>query len=678
MNTNYQRDDTCLLYLNNAVEDALSKILRFGFDIDHVDPKPDTANFLRKQVLAWAKHISGEIPGYNNWREIYDFTFEALNTPDAVPGSDATHIGTEADLVAEIQDYYLEHDYALLDKETEKRDLANHDLSLRLTRYRQDILDRFASRYSAANPMPTLLALRFRKIRYTYKLRECLLSQVGYYNGSSELAEDEDDDFEFHMYLIQMKLRRPDRLHIFKAPKAMAHYTTDPTSLLPWNNQYSFSYYYDEFGPQQMPIVGINYIERKLVQVLRLDEDGEKWNGLCTLSNWDPKNPDRVWELYRIKREFVSAEKAGEALSPVLLIVNNLMTFIDSAGLTSVGNLSIVALRARHFLGGNLTLTDCHFRALTLPNIIHLTTHGETRRKVFYTHILGLMWSDTPLRKEDNPFAEESDKRARRALTSGNPIDSDLAHLKDSDVKDPRFAGDRPALLTLKHVRYYPQVVGRKSNLLLTPETAGADYRRKLQHLSEAELDQLFSNIAAYPRAASLADKLEVIVNQAVEAARDWQTRAVENHRPISTGTSGLMLSYSRIFLSNINPEDCKKPDHPTLEQLRLTLLAGLIGFNQQNSYDECMAASHGLTYGGVTLEYKDRVGYRDIIESTDPFVCNMVGKPLIKAMIAIGNQFITNFEEHEATLDPALPSWRPLVAQWFKDTTGLDFPEME
>jgi len=62
----------------------------------------------------------------------------------------------------------LEHDYALLDKETEKRDLANHDLSLRLTRYRQDILDRFASRYSAANPMPTPLALRFRKIRYAY------------------------------------------------------------------------------------------------------------------------------------------------------------------------------------------------------------------------------------------------------------------------------------------------------------------------------------------------------------------------------------------------------------------------------------------------------------------------------------------------------------------------------
>ena len=44
-----------------------------------------------------------------------------------------------------------------------------------------------------------------------------------------------NDDVEYHMYLIQMQLRRPDRLHRFKAPKAIAHYT-DATSLLPWNN----------------------------------------------------------------------------------------------------------------------------------------------------------------------------------------------------------------------------------------------------------------------------------------------------------------------------------------------------------------------------------------------------------------------------------------------------------
>jgi hypothetical protein len=111
-----------------------------------------------------------------------------------------------------------------------------------------------------------------------------------------------------------MHLRRPDRLHKFKAPKAMAYYTTDVTSLLPWNNQFSFSCSYDEFGPQQMPVFGIKYmyIGRKFVKVLHLDADGTKWKGLCTLLDWEPRDAARVGELNRIKTEFVSAETAGK------------------------------------------------------------------------------------------------------------------------------------------------------------------------------------------------------------------------------------------------------------------------------------------------------------------------------------------------------------------------------
>lgn len=39
-------------------------------------------------------------------------------------------IGTEADLVAEFQDFEFKRDYALKDKETERKLLAYHDLSL--------------------------------------------------------------------------------------------------------------------------------------------------------------------------------------------------------------------------------------------------------------------------------------------------------------------------------------------------------------------------------------------------------------------------------------------------------------------------------------------------------------------------------------------------------------------
>ena len=79
----YQRDDRCRLQLNDA------------FDIDRVEVKPATAQTLRDQILAWAKHIAGEIPGYTKWQEIYDFMFDALYAPDAVFGSDDTPFGTE-------------------------------------------------------------------------------------------------------------------------------------------------------------------------------------------------------------------------------------------------------------------------------------------------------------------------------------------------------------------------------------------------------------------------------------------------------------------------------------------------------------------------------------------------------------------------------------------------------
>jgi hypothetical protein len=134
---------------------------------------------------------------------------------------------------------------------------------------------------------------------------------------------------------------------------------------------------------------------------------------------------------------------------------------------------------------------------------------------------------------------------------------------------------------------------------------------------SEAELDQLFGNIDTYPRAAIHAAELDAIIKQAIEAVREWQTCAVKNYRPIYTGISDQMLSYSRLFLANVDPAGCAEANHPNLEQLRITLLAALIGFNQHRTYDECMVASHGLTYGGITLRYEDRVGYREFAISS-------------------------------------------------------------
>jgi hypothetical protein len=318
----YQRNNWHIVTLNNAVEDALSKILRFGLDIDRDTANLGVAKSIKDQILAWAKHIAGDIPGYSNWQEIYDFTFNALYSPDTIPGEDAIPIGTEADLITQISDFVDVCEYALQDKDTEREHLADHALSLAKARHRQDMLDHIAAPYSAANPMPRNLALLFHKIRYTYKLRECLLDQVGYYSGSLELAADMSDKFEYHMYLVHMKLRRPDRLHVFKAPKAMASYTTDSSSLLPWNNQLFFSYGFDEFGPQQLPLFGVSYVERKLVSVLHLDKDNKKWRGLCSLLSWNPNDPTHVFEHHLIKTEFVNPEQAGKPSFPYVTVTS--------------------------------------------------------------------------------------------------------------------------------------------------------------------------------------------------------------------------------------------------------------------------------------------------------------------------------------------------------------------
>ena len=152
--SSYQCDDWRRLQLNDTVEDAFSKNLWFGFDIGQVEVKPAAAKTLRDQILAWAKHIAGENSRYTKWQEIYDFTFEALYAPDAVFGNDDTPIGTEADLVAELQDFELERDYALQDKETEREYLTNHHLFLGIASSRQDIRDRIPIRYFLLIPFP--------------------------------------------------------------------------------------------------------------------------------------------------------------------------------------------------------------------------------------------------------------------------------------------------------------------------------------------------------------------------------------------------------------------------------------------------------------------------------------------------------------------------------------------
>ena len=134
------------------------------------------------------------------------------------------------------------------------------------------------------------------------------------------------------------------------------------------------------------------------------------------------------------------------------------------------------------------------------------------------------------------------------------------------------------------------------------------------------------------------------------------------------------MLSYSRNFLRSVDPSGYRKKDRRQPRAASPYLARRNDRLNKHYTYDECTTASHGLTHGSVLLEYKDRVGYPDIIDSEDSFIRSQVGKPLLNATIAVGRELIVNFNKPAVALFHPLSSWDVLVAKWFKDTTGPDF----
>lgn len=650
----YTRNDWRYLVLSEALERALSNILQYGYDIDRVEVPPADAQSIKDQILKWTRHIQEEIPGYATWEETYEFTFNALYKPDAIPGEDHTPIGTERDLWDHHFDDDMKRQYYLEDTAVERAKLDDHSATLATSRLRLDILVRIRNRYTPDNPMPDSLAILFRKIYHTYKLREALLGHVGYYNGSIEFAAGMPEGIHRHMYLIDLKLRRPDRVHPFRAPKHSTYYQTDPHSELPWNNQFSFCYGFHEFGPTAMPHFCVNFIERRFVEVIRSDKNGPKWAQLCALMSWDTEDPFLLTERTLMQQ-----------------------AFIPLAGTRSAAS----ALPAPGIVRDCLTLSDCGFRLLTLENIIRNLAgplyEDEIKLKDFYVHFLALPWSDHQPRTEHNAFAQlYLDRAGSVGHAVGKPMDLTLSNVDRSTIKDPRIEGkNTPPLLALKDTIHDPIVVGRKANIILAPHTAANDFRQKLVLMNEAQLDILFSNIPEYPRHLSHPEKIDVIIHQAVEVARAWIGSANANRRPVYTAPSGHMLTHARAFHNHAS--GCVHPDHPTPEQFRLTMVATMIGFKQHHSYEEAMFPTHGFEHDGHILEYKDRTGYRDIINSTDPFI-HRVGEELVAAAVVIGRQAITSFDEHAAALSPPLEDWRGTVKEWYDIVIGGNFPTLE
>ncbi|MFC3469335.1 hypothetical protein ACFOHT_05620 [Massilia oculi] len=179
-------------------------------------------------------------------------------------------------------------------------------------------------------------------------------------------------------------------------------------------------------------------------------------------------------------------------------------------------------------------------------------------------------------------------------------------------------------------------VAGVHGNVLQTPQEAADRYIRHMKKQMRHEHD---TDVVQVPRPdGSMVSKNYVELREDfLRSHESWYRSAHANHRPIVGGMSGHTLGYLNLYKDAlIHAMDKLKADPgelPSLEFMRVVMLAALVGQKRHHSYDEVMAASQGISDGRVTLEYKDRTGFRDLLESGDRQIAQIAGKVLGEAV---------------------------------------------
>lgn len=255
----------------------------------------------------------------------------------------------------------------------------------------------------------------------------------------------------------------------------------------------------------------------------------------------------------------------------------------------------------------------------TLEEVITVLKDDEDKRKSFYTDILELSWSTLDY---EHPFE--------------NPFrDKDLSRLTGEDIKDTRIG----SLKQFARSKTRAHVVGRKANILITPESGSLEFRAKLDRLTDAEVDKIYGRFFSATQGETPKQKAERIKNAVVDNARksieNWYKTARNAHKPIYAGPSGHTIGYLNMYKKAYDRDEKlkeKKPElsaerqiptrkKPNLEQARLVMIASLIGKKEHHSYDEVMVASEGISTeynreAGNELHYQWRENYADMKKS--------------------------------------------------------------
>ncbi|WP_156226333.1 hypothetical protein [Herbaspirillum chlorophenolicum] len=231
------------------------------------------------------------------------------------------------------------------------------------------------------------------------------------------------------------------------------------------------------------------------------------------------------------------------------------------------------------------------------------TAANEDERKFLYGDIAEIPWSDAHL------HGGESFEQTYNTHINAEEL----------DYRHPLVTSEREVGLM--------NVAGVHGNILEKPEVACEKYikeiRRKLNiprdsaefHIRDSEFGIHYSS--------------DFLKRDFISKQKDWYDSAYNNQRPIVGGMSGHTLGYLNLYCAAVDKWAAQRKEQkdqpipfPSLETFRAILLAALVGNKRHHSYDEVMAASVGMKFAtdqGPGLTYKDRVGYRDIFQSSDP-----------------------------------------------------------
>lgn len=231
------------------------------------------------------------------------------------------------------------------------------------------------------------------------------------------------------------------------------------------------------------------------------------------------------------------------------------------------------------------------------------------------------------------PYLGEDDKKVLFGDIARVPWSA--AHLHDGTAFEQQVDINEAGVLEKLKLRHPPRqekglmnVAGVFGNVLEKTDIAWGKLKEdfSLSNNSEENLDKMVPMIGADLPYADFKTDFK-------DKQEDWYRKAYDNHQPIVGGMSGHTLGYLNLYKSALEKSgiDPAQPDsgYPTLEQFRATMLAALIGTKRHHSYNEVMAASTGISAHDETVGYGDRVGYKDILQSSDNKLRKAAGEAL-------------------------------------------------